>query len=64
MVQARISVELREKAVRMTEAHDISLSALVAELLERAEIDANGRLPGPLRVMPKRDSEPQLDLSA
>ncbi len=66
-IATRVSPEAWDHADAVARAHDVSLSALVAELLARMEVGPDNRLKGPLLTMPDRHPThegQQLDLSA
>lgn len=60
---ARITPEALGKAHLMADALNVSLSALILEMLERAEVDETGHPGWESRYAPTEDQE-QLELSA
>lgn len=66
VVTTRLVEELHEKANRAAEGLDISLTALLAELVERMEVDENGLPPWQSKYAraPKDDPQEALQLSA
>lgn len=67
MVQSRVSLELRDKANRASEALDISMAAYMAELIARDQVDEQGRpswTPQIVVQRPPANEQPQLGLSA
>lgn len=66
IVSARLTPDLYEKASRAAEALDISLSALLCELVEHMEVDAAGVPSWESKYARPKEDDPQqsLELSA
>lgn len=62
-VSARMTDEVHAKAVAMAEDLDISLSALLAELVERAEVDSLGRPTWDSKYAPRDHTDQELPLT-
>lgn len=64
-VSARMTDEVHAKALQMAEHLDISLSALLAELVERSVVDDDGRPTWESKYAPPvDDGQERLELSA
>ena len=64
-VSARMTDEVHVKATTIAEGLGISLSALLAELVERAEVDDHGHVAWESKYAPPADEgQEQLEMSA
>ncbi len=63
-LQARVTYEQFDKAHRAAEALGVSIAGLVAELVDRLELDEHGHPGWTSRYAPAPDPDEPLDLSA
>lgn len=56
MLQSRVTYDQHDKAHKMAEALGISVSALLAELIDRAEVDEQGRPAWTSRYAPQQET--------